>query len=213
MLDFSIDSIIPRLIYTIPAILLALTLHEFSHAYSAYLFGDNTAKNAGRLTLNPLKHLDPMGTILLIIARFGWAKPVPINPYYFGTNRKAKIAIVSFAGPLSNLLMAFIAALLIGAIQKTLIPANTYLYSFIWEFFYINLILAIFNLIPVPPLDGSNILYGILPQSSADILDFLNKYGFIILIILLFTGILSKIISPVFTFLYNIIFALVNLIY
>lgn len=211
MLGLDLNSIISRLIYTIPAIILALTFHEFSHAYSAYLFGDNTAKNAGRLTLNPLKHLDPFGTLLLIVARFGWAKPVPINPFFFGQKRKAKIAIVSFAGPFANLLMAVIAAFLIG-LQYTYFSSENYLYYFLIEFFQINLILAVFNLLPVPPLDGSNILYGILPDSFTSALSFLERYGFLILIILALSGALSVVISPVINFLANSIFYLVGLV-
>ena len=154
-------------------VLLALTIHEFSHGYAAYKLGDPTAKNYGRLTLTPIKHLDPLGAVCMVIFRVGWAKPVPINPRYF-KNPKRDFAISAVAGPVSNLALAFVSAFLYlftYAILKdatfssnfTLALAqNTLL--FIWLLHIINLSLAIFNILPIPPFDGSRILYAILPQ-------------------------------------------------
>lgn len=153
----------------IPVLLISLTIHEFSHGYIAYRLGDPTAKDAGRLSLNPLKHLDPIGTIMMIIARIGWAKPVPINSYYFKDRKKGTI-LVSVAGPLSNLFMALIGVFLFEITFITaygsIIAGNTavmYFMDFLGLFFMVNINLAIFNLLPVPPLDGSKILSGVLP--------------------------------------------------
>ncbi|NLY18575.1 MAG: site-2 protease family protein [Clostridiaceae bacterium] len=154
----------------IPVMLISLTVHEFSHGYIAYRLGDTTAKDQGRLTLNPLKHLDPVGTIMMIIARVGWAKPVPVNPYFF-KDRKKGMMLVSVAGPLSNILMAFTGVFLFQAIANSfyasIIGGNKplmYILDFLRLFFAVNLNLAIFNLLPVPPLDGSKILSGVLPS-------------------------------------------------
>lgn len=156
-------------ILMIPVLLISLTFHEFSHGYIAYRLGDNTAKDAGRLSLNPLKHLDPVGTLMMFVARIGWAKPVPVNPAYF-RNRKAGMVLTSLAGPLSNLVMAFVVAfplqitVLTG--YKAIDAGNGvvyYLFQFLLLLFYVNVNLAIFNLFPIPPLDGSKILSAIFP--------------------------------------------------
>lgn len=156
----------------IPVLLISLTVHEFAHGYTAYRLGDPTAKEAGRLSLNPFRHLDPVGTIMLIIARIGWAKPVPINPVYFRDRKKGTV-LVSVAGPISNLLLAFIGVLLyrITAVieaGKTIKTGSFtyYFLSFLLAFIITNINLAVFNLIPAPPLDGSKILYGVLPADK-----------------------------------------------
>ncbi len=157
-------------ILMIPVLIISLTFHEYSHGYIAYRLGDNTAKDAGRLTLNPLKHLDPIGTLMMFIARIGWAKPVPVNPSFF-RDRKKGMMLTSVAGPLSNLMMAFIVAFPLQIVIATSfrsIDAGTgvayYLFQFLLLLFYVNINLAIFNLFPIPPLDGSKILSAVLPS-------------------------------------------------
>jgi Zn-dependent protease len=156
----------------IPVLLISLTIHEYSHGYVAYRLGDPTAKNEGRLSLNPFRHLDPVGTIMMIIARIGWAKPVPINPSYFRDPKKGTI-LVSIGGPLSNLFMAFIGVILFEITYyvsyANIIAGDTfviYFMNFLVLFFSVNINLAVFNLLPVPPLDGSKILSGILPTEA-----------------------------------------------
>ncbi|HHW32406.1 MAG TPA: site-2 protease family protein [Clostridiaceae bacterium] len=160
------------LIYLVPVVLISLTFHEFSHAYTSYRLGDPTAKYAGRLTLNPLKHLDILGTLMFLFSRFGWAKPVPINPMYYKDRNKGTM-IVSVAGPLSNILLALIFSFPMIYLERKYGIVNgsfftsfnpiAILYNFSFMFYMINIGLAAFNILPVPPLDGSNILQGILP--------------------------------------------------
>ncbi len=158
----------------IPAALIALSVHEFAHGYIAYRLGDPTARSLGRLTLNPAKHLDPIGTVCMVLFRFGWAKPVPINPRYFKDPRKG-MALTAAAGPIANLLLAIIGALLfklsalLGGTVISALPNEMVIYFFFYltQFFllfhYLNLSLCVFNLIPLPPLDGSRIFYVFLP--------------------------------------------------
>ena len=183
MFDFSLE----RLIYTIPAIIIALTFHEFAHARVAYAFGDPTAKQAGRLTLNPFKHLDFFGTLLLIFCNFGWAKPVPINPMLFTGNRKIKVLWVSLAGPVANMIEALIATGILALIWRVA-PYTTftqYLFNFFYYFMFINVVLAIFNLIPIPPLDGSKILAGLLPNRCFNFILAVERWGSLVLFALI----------------------------
>lgn len=194
------------LIITVPAVVFALSFHEFAHARVAYALGDPTAKIMGRMTVNPLKHLDVIGTLMLIFFSFGWAKPVPFNPYNLRTENKYIGALwVSLAGPMMNLLQMLIASLCIFLLYWIL---NTFSLTAFWiEFVYagvsffvtyaqLNLVLAVFNLIPVPPLDGSKILAGLLPQRWANKIYMYEQYGFIIMVLLLATGWLGKLITP-----------------
>jgi Zn-dependent protease len=193
-----------------PPILLALTFHEFSHAYVAYRFGDDTAKRSGRLTMNPLAHLDPLGTIMIFIVHFGWAKPVPVNPYNL-RNPKQGMLWISAAGPLSNILLALTSGLLIrfvSAMEIRPIP-NSMPEIFIIMLVLslkINLALAIFNILPIAPLDGSKILYGILPARFGKHIHLLERYGPILLIGLIISSqflgvsILGRLIWPFVTF-------------
>jgi len=157
-------NIIQQFFILIFPVLFALTIHEFSHGYAAYKLGDDTAKRAGRLTLNPLKHLDPIGTIMLFIAHFGWARPVPINPYNF-KNIKLDTAIVSFAGPMANFISAIVFSILFRLISpnQTMINHNIFIQILLFIIF-INIALGLFNLIPIPPLDGSKIFGALLPD-------------------------------------------------
>ena len=154
------------LLYTVPVLLISFPVHECAHGYAAYLLGDDTAKRAGRLTLNPFKHLDPLGTICLIVARFGWAKPVPVNPYNF-RDRKSGMALTPLAGPFSNLLMAFLSLILLKLfLMLSGVPAGvaTIVVNLLIVSAQINVGLFVFNLIPIPPLDGSRILALFLPS-------------------------------------------------
>jgi len=169
---------------SLPPLLLALTTHEYFHGYIAYRFGDPTAKLAGRLTFNPIKHIDILGLLAFIIFRFGWAKPVPINPYNFKNINKG-ILYTSLAGPLSN----FLLAIPFGLVLRIL-PVNTAMLLPIAIMFQLgliyNLILCAFNLIPIPPLDGSKILFSVLPANYRHIEPWLERYGFLILMGLIF---------------------------
>jgi Zn-dependent protease len=187
---------------------LGITCHEVAHGYVSYLMGDPTAKNAGRLTLNPIKHLDPLGTLTLIVTQLiGWAKPVPINPSYYKDYRQG-ILYVSLAGPMAN----YAVMLFFAVVLKTLIVISQNPAAASAEYIlrpminiavagvFINAILGTFNLLPIPPLDGSKILACLLPGHLAARFMQLEKYGFIILILMAFTGILGKILSPVAAF-------------
>ncbi len=207
------NDFILQIIILAPPILLALTVHEFAHGYVAYRLGDPTAKSMGRLTLNPLKHLDPIGTIAFFIIKIGWAKPVPVNPNYFKNPRKDMLW-VALAGPIVNLILAIISALAVKVVwflaatlpysqiaEAILVPLNMVLMASVW----INLVLCIFNFLPIPPLDGSKILAGILPPDMARSYASVERYGFVIILVLAFSGLLSKMILPVIAFARNIL--------
>jgi Zn-dependent protease len=187
-----------------PPILLALTIHEYAHAYIANRLGDPTAKEHGRLTLNPLKHLDLMGTLMVFIIRIGWAKPVPVNPLYF-RNPKRDMLWVSLAGPLSNILLAFIFGFTYRLFNITLFQSTNEFTAQIIQFILsyaiiINLILAFFNILPIPPLDGSKILAGILPPQYEAMYEKYMGYGHFVLLGLIVLSVFLKI--PIFSTLY-----------
>lgn len=185
--------------------LMAITFHEVSHGFIAYLRGDNTARSLGRLTLNPLKHLDIIGTIMIIVVGIGWAKPVPVN-FSNLRNPKQDMIWVSAAGPLTNLLLAIISAALIRFLVPVTgpVPDSSLLQLFLEPVMlmlafsvYINLILALFNLMPLPPLDGGRVLMGLLPDRLALQLSRIEPYGMIIIIVLVFfTDVFKYIILP-----------------
>jgi Zn-dependent protease len=165
----------------IPSILIASTIHEYAHGYIAFKLGDPTAKAEGRLTLNPIKHIDPIGAISMILFRFGWSKPVPINEYNF-QNREFFTALTALAGPVSNFLMAIIAAL----VNHFLVPDSFLLIVFLlYTFTTINIALAIFNLLPIPPLDGYKIVRGILPKQLRYYWKQLEKYSLILILLII----------------------------
>ena len=175
-----------------PPILLALTFHEYAHAYVAHRYGDDTAKQSGRLSLNPLRHLDPLGTIMIFLVQFGWAKPVPVNPYQL-KNPKKDMLWISAAGPLSNMLLALVSGLLLrmlsdfsGTTDRDSVAGVLILMVFLSM--KINLALAIFNILPIAPLDGSKILYGLLPPRFGKMIFALERYGPFILIGLIIFG-------------------------
>ena len=197
---FSTDTLI-QFLFVVPCVLIALTFHEFAHGYMAYKLGDPTAKNFGRLTLNPLKHLDPIGTICMIFFHFGWAKPVPINSRYFKKPRR-DMALTAAAGPIMNFILAFFGVLVCRILTKIFVafPAQSNFVYYIqyaaltlFSYFHmLNLSLGVFNLIPIPPLDGSRIFYIFLPQKWYFGVMKYEKYIQLALLVLLWTGLLSR---------------------
>ncbi|MEJ2033684.1 MAG: site-2 protease family protein [Deltaproteobacteria bacterium] len=195
--------IITEIAVLAPPFLLALTVHELAHGLIAYRLGDPTAARMGRLTLNPMRHLDLWGVLAFLIMKIGWAKPVPVNPVYF-RNPERGMLWVALAGPGANLLLALASTL--GT--RLLALAAPHLPSFFWwpalqmmaASIWINIVLAVFNLLPIPPLDGSKILAGFLPRGPAAAFARIEPYGFVILLVLFYTGALWKIISPIISF-------------
>ncbi|MBV5318529.1 MAG: site-2 protease family protein [Desulfobulbaceae bacterium] len=201
-MNFDINAFIQQLIIQAPPLLFALTVHELAHGYMAYRLGDPTAKNEGRLTLNPLKHLDPLGVLAFIIMKIGWAKPVPVNPRYF-KNPRQDMLLVSLAGPGSNILLALASAALAHLVIALhalpffiLQPLVAMLAASVW----INIMLAVFNCIPIPPLDGSKVLMSLLPPATAHSYARLEPFGFLLLLGLFYTGIIGWIIMPIIRF-------------
>ncbi|MHC1783106.1 MAG: site-2 protease family protein [Anaerolineaceae bacterium] len=203
--NLSAATILSRIVILI----IAFTFHEFGHAFVADRFGDDTPRRAGRLTLNPIVHLDLMGSLMLLFSRFGWAKPVPINPYALRRSSPSAMMWVSLTGPLANLLLAITAAIpfRLGLVPYSEATNSMFptLFAFLFEFILINLSLMLFNLIPISPLDGKEILDYFLPETWSRRLDGIQPYGPIILLVLVFVGpmvglnIFSWIMTPALT--------------
>jgi Zn-dependent protease len=200
---------LPQLIARIVVLIVAFSVHEFAHAFVADRFGDDTPRANGRLTLNPLAHLDPIGSLLLLVAGFGWAKHVPINPYALGRRSSMAVMWVSLAGPMSNFLMAIIGAIPLRmglvpftGISQTGLPS---LFELLYYFIIINLTLMLFNLIPIAPLDGEKIAVAVLPEKWGQAVSRFASYGPIVLLLVAFVlpyvgiNVLGWIINPVMT--------------
>ncbi len=206
-----LQGIIADLPYMLVTLAIAFTAHEFAHAYAAYKFGDPTAKNQGRLTLNPLVHIDPIGAIFIILFGFGWAKPVPVNRFFFKNPRMNGI-IVSIVGPLSNLALAILAVFIVFLIQQfnvgMMIP--DFIFTFITIFININVLLFVFNLLPFPPLDGYRIIEDLVkPDLRAKMTQY-EQYGVLIFLILVITPLGAYTIEPI---LYNLVPSIVEALY
>lgn len=178
-----------NLIIYLATLVIAITVHEFAHAKVADLLGDNTPRMNGRVTLNPLAHLDPIGSLMMIIAQFGWGRPVPVNPYALNRRSPAALMWVSLAGPLSNFLLAVLAAIPLRLGVASPVSPQSWLPSseaFLLQFMFINLFLMLFNLVPIAPLDGDKIADYFFPPFMARILGVIRPFGTLILILLLF---------------------------
>jgi Zn-dependent protease len=201
MLDLSLQGILERLLVFIPVLLLSLTVHEFAHAWTARRYGDDTAERLGRLTLNPLAHADPVGTFILPLLNvpFGWAKPVPVNPARFrrGVSMAAGMMWTSLAGPIANVLLALASTVVLGLLLRVA-PASGggvgmhgtggIVALFLWRMMQMNVVLAVFNLLPIPPLDGSRVVDAFLPSRWRHQWEAFSRYSMFLLLALVFLG-------------------------
>ncbi len=192
------------------ALIIGISVHEFSHALSAYRLGDDTAKNQGRLTLNPKAHLDPMGTIMILFAGFGWGRPTPVTPRNLRLGEKAGSAVVSVAGPISNLIVVLITGIIFQLYMKSGAD-SIQVARILLTVIQLNLVLAIFNLLPIAPLDGFKIVLGLLPRDAALSFAKTERYGMMILVLIIMadvflnTAILGRVISPGINFLMRLV--------
>ncbi len=210
-----IQSAVISLVLSLPIVFLALSVHETAHGYIAHKLGDPTAYSLGRLTLNPLKHIDPIGFICMVLFGFGWAKPVPINTRYF-KKPKRDMALTAAAGPISNLLLALMFAILLRVeltvmdfvAIDTIFKSNVFmwLYTFLYLGIRLNISLAVFNLIPIPPFDGSRIFLTLLPSNLYFKIMKYERYIYFVLIVALFIGVFDTPLNYVTNFFMNLIF-------
>jgi Zn-dependent protease len=198
-----------EILIVLTVLIASLSVHEAAHAFAADRLGDPTARQLGRLSLNPAVHVDPIGTLLFPLIAFatgvpliGWAKPVPVDPRYL-KHPKRDFAVIAAAGPASNLVMAGLGAVALGLARDAAGPGDVIgnaltgpLGALLFTFTIVNVLLAVFNMIPVPPLDGGNVLIGVLPAGSARLVEQLRPYGIVILYALMLTGVLSSVLGP-----------------
>lgn len=200
-----------ELLYTLPALLISIAIHEFSHAFVAYKLGDGSQKALGRLTLDPIKHIDPVGFLCIILCGFGWGKPVSIDESRF-KNRPKGVMLVSLAGPLSNLLLALLFVIILKILIMTglIMPVvSSSVGGILFNMFVLtiqfNVIFSVFNMIPLPPFDGSKVLYYFLPYKAKQAFEKIEQYSLYILIIFFVTGIGGYIISPIANFILGLL--------
>ena len=212
MLDIFTREGLILFLYSLPALLLSLSVHEYAHAYVAYKLGDDTQKLRGRLTLSPFAHIDIIGFIAIALLGFGWGKPVVINDTNF-KNKKRDNMLVSVAGPLSNLVLAVIFTLLFKVFYETdlfglaskNIDITTNIFAMMYNIISLNIIFAIFNMIPIPPFDGARLLFYLLPNKFEKYYYILYRYSFVIVVIFLITNLGSMIITPLYKILMDIV--------
>ena len=197
------------LLFSVIPALVCITLHELSHGAVAYMLGDRTAKDAGRLTLNPIRHIDPWGLVMMVLFRFGWAKPVPVNMYNFKKPRQG-MALTALAGPVSNLLIAavflFLYGLLFPAVYQNGSAFSRQALDMVVTTSYMSLALAVFNILPISPLDGSKVLFAFLSDSAYAKLMRYERYGMIVLVLLVATGGVSGVLGTVTGWVYDRLF-------
>ena len=193
---------------TLPFIFICLTVHEFSHGFVAYMLGDTTAKDEGRLSLNPFAHVDWLGVIAMLVLGFGWTKPVPVNPYRFKKSGARGIVWVSIAGPLSNIIFAFITMIVwvLFIVFATDIASNYYFSMIISTIISLNIGLAIFNLIPIPPLDGSKVLTYFLPYSAKNWMERNGNILYMLMLLAVFSGVFSRFMSPALNITFSLLY-------
>ncbi len=205
-----ISNLIPTLVYTVPAVLIAISLHEFAHGWASWKLGDPTPRATGRLSLNPLRHLDPIGTLCLLVFHFGWAKPVPVDMRNF-KHPKREMAITALAGPVSNVLICCIVLFIYGLIfLPCKLSGSSFLDSvlnMVYITAYLSIALAIFNIIPIPPLDGSKVLFSLMSDESYYKLMRYEHYGMIILLVLIASDVLGAPLQMVTQAVFKFLFA------